>query len=77
MCKIDITLTYFGVDGEEGREPRVTLTLKRGDGWTELKMGNFFNDIGQDGYNEAGLMEIRHLGWKRSLIVQGIEFRQN
>ncbi|KAG5610616.1 hypothetical protein H5410_021897, partial [Solanum commersonii] len=57
--------------------PRVTLTLKRGDGWTELKMGNFFNDIGQYGDNEAGLMEIRHLDWKRSIIFQGIEFHQN
>ncbi|KAH0682579.1 hypothetical protein KY290_021151 [Solanum tuberosum] len=40
-------------------------------------MGNFFNDIGQDGDNEAVLMEIRHLDWKRSIIFQGIEFRQN
>uniref|UniRef100_M1D9L3 Uncharacterized protein n=1 Tax=Solanum tuberosum TaxID=4113 RepID=M1D9L3_SOLTU len=32
---------------------------------------------GQDGDNEVGLMEIRHLDWKRSIIFQGIEFRQN
>ncbi|CAN4095687.1 unnamed protein product [Withania somnifera] len=58
-----------------GREPRVKLPLKRGDGWMELKMGNFFNNTGEDGEVEARLMEIRHLGAKRGLIVQGIEFR--
>ena len=39
-------------------------------------MGSFFNDIGKDGDNKKGLMiEIKHLGLKRSLIVHIIEFR--
>ncbi|KAG5611379.1 hypothetical protein H5410_022660 [Solanum commersonii] len=53
---------------------RVRLPLIRSDGWMELKMGNFFNDTGEDGDVEARLMQIRQ-NWKHGLIVQGIEFR--
>lgn len=58
-----------------GRGPRATLPFKRYDGWMELKMGDFFNDIGEDGDVEARLMETVHLEAKGGLIVQGVEFR--
>ncbi|XP_059287299.1 putative F-box protein PP2-B12 [Lycium ferocissimum] len=58
-----------------GQGPRATLPLSRDDGWMEVELGNFFNDIGEDGAVDARLMEIRDLGWKGGLIVQGVEFR--
>ncbi|XP_055813179.1 TMV resistance protein N-like [Solanum dulcamara] len=58
-----------------GQGPRETLPFKRGDGWMELKMGDFFNDAGEDGDVDARLMETEHLEAKGGLIVQGVEFR--
>ncbi|XP_059287052.1 F-box protein PP2-B10-like isoform X1 [Lycium ferocissimum] len=58
-----------------GRGPRATLPLRRDDGWMEIELGNFFNDTAEDGVVDARLMEIRHLGGKSGLIVQGMEFR--
>ncbi|KAM3267332.1 F-box protein PP2-B10-like [Capsicum chacoense] len=58
-----------------GQGPRSMLPMERDDGWLELKLGNFFNDTGEDGDVEARLMEIQYLRWKHGLIVQGIEFR--
>uniref|UniRef100_M1CV73 Isoform 2 of TMV resistance protein N n=2 Tax=Solanum tuberosum TaxID=4113 RepID=M1CV73_SOLTU len=58
-----------------GRGPRETLPFKRGDGWMELKMGDFFNDAGEDGDVDARLMETQRLEAKGGLIVQGVEFR--
>ncbi|KAG5573755.1 hypothetical protein H5410_063521 [Solanum commersonii] len=48
-----------------GRGPRETLPFKRADGWMELKMGDFFNDAGEDGYVDARLMETKKLDEKR------------
>ncbi|PHT33022.1 TMV resistance protein N [Capsicum baccatum] len=58
-----------------GRGPRATLPFRRGDGWMELKMGDFYNDAGEDGDVDARLMETRRLDEKAGLIVQGVEFR--
>ncbi|PHT32780.1 hypothetical protein CQW23_29117 [Capsicum baccatum] len=58
-----------------GQGPRSMLPMERDDGWMELKLGNFFNDTGDDGDVEARLMEIHYRSWKHGLIVQGIEFR--
>ncbi|XP_055822030.1 protein PHLOEM PROTEIN 2-LIKE A5-like [Solanum dulcamara] len=58
-----------------GQGPRETLPFKRGDGWMELKMGDFFNDAGEDGDVDARLMETEHLEAKGGLIVQVVEFR--
>ncbi|KAH0681273.1 hypothetical protein KY284_022358 [Solanum tuberosum] len=62
-------VVHFSEQGSRARPP-----LIRSDGWMELKMGNFFNDTGEDGDVEARLMQIRQ-NWKHGLIVQGIEFR--
>ena len=46
----------------------------RGDGWLEIELGDFFyGGDGQDGELEMTLFELG--GWKRGLIVQGIEIR--
>ncbi|XP_059287304.1 F-box protein PP2-B10-like [Lycium ferocissimum] len=57
-----------------GRKPSAKLPSKRGDGWMEIDMGNFFNGRGEDGDVEVRLMDKRdHI--KSRLIVQGIEFQ--
>ncbi|CAN4095658.1 unnamed protein product [Withania somnifera] len=58
-----------------GRGPRATLPFRRADDWMELKMGEFFNDTGEDGDVDARLMETVVLRSKGGLIVQGVEFR--
>ncbi|XP_009757437.1 F-box protein PP2-B10-like [Nicotiana sylvestris] len=56
-------------------EPGKKRPKRRIDGWMEIEVGTFFNHIGEDGDVEARLMEIRHLGGKSGLVVQGMEFR--
>lgn len=51
----------------------VQLEQVRGDGWKEVKLGEFFNEC--HGEVEMRLSEIRVLNWKTGLIVQGIELR--
>ncbi|KAJ4955528.1 hypothetical protein NE237_012311 [Protea cynaroides] len=48
---------------------------ERGDGWMELKMGEFFNERGEDGEVEMSLKEVKVLWWKSGLIIEGIELR--
>ncbi|KAG5573754.1 hypothetical protein H5410_063520 [Solanum commersonii] len=59
-----------------GQGPKETLPFRRGDGWMELKMGDFFNDAGEDGDVDARLMETKHLGEKSGLIYDAfLSFR--
>ncbi|KAK4482539.1 hypothetical protein RD792_009711 [Penstemon davidsonii] len=51
------------------------LPVRRDDGWMEIEMGDFYNELGDDGEVEARLMEIWRLHGKAGLIVEGIEFR--
>ncbi|KAK3155611.1 hypothetical protein QOZ80_2BG0205480 [Eleusine coracana subsp. coracana] len=53
----------------------VQLPQERSDGWTELEMGELYNEEGEDGEVSISLMEIKGGHWKRGLIVQGIEIR--
>ncbi|KAJ4956133.1 hypothetical protein NE237_012916 [Protea cynaroides] len=49
---------------------------KRGDGWMEIKMGEFFNERGDDGEVEMSITEVEDPNWgKNGLIVEGIELR--
>ncbi|KAK6161434.1 hypothetical protein DH2020_004815 [Rehmannia glutinosa] len=57
------------------RQQTGQLPVRRNDGWMEIEMGNFYSDKGDDGEAEARLIEIKRLGGKSGLIVQGIEFR--
>ena len=45
----------------------------RSDGWTEVLMGEFFNDGEEE--IEVCLSETKGGNWKRGLIVHGIELR--
>ncbi|XP_038977404.1 F-box protein PP2-B11-like [Phoenix dactylifera] len=59
-----------GDDLEERRRRRL-----RDDGWMEIELGEFYNDEGNGGDVEMGLMQVRALHWKSGLIVQGLEVR--
>ncbi|MCD7454894.1 hypothetical protein HAX54_026425 [Datura stramonium] len=59
-------------EGENGRFPH-----PRSDGWMEMKLGEFFNNLGEDGEVEMKLMETDDYKWKSGLIVKGIDIRPN
>jgi len=51
---------------------------KRGDGWLEIELGQFFNggeDDDDDGEMALSVLEVKGGNWKGGLIVQGIEIR--
>ncbi|KAH9685429.1 F-box protein PP2-B10 [Citrus sinensis] len=50
------------------------LSQDRGDGWTEIEMGEFFNENGDDGTAVCKLCESGSMQ-KRGIIIQGIELR--
>ncbi|KAK1284449.1 putative F-box protein PP2-B2 [Acorus calamus] len=53
-----------------GRVPR-----RRGDGWMEVEMGEFYVENGAEGEVDMSLTEVDGGQWKRGLIVLGIEVR--
>ncbi|KAF2531702.1 hypothetical protein F2Q70_00031715 [Brassica cretica] len=50
---------------------------EREDGWMEVELGEFFTggDMMDSHEIEMSALETRELGWKRGLIIQGIEIR--
>ncbi|XP_078440196.1 F-box protein VBF-like [Wolffia australiana] len=56
-------------------DERVGIPLKRGNGWMEIEMGEFFCDEGDDMDVEFSLTEVRGWHWKRGLVVEGVEVR--
>ncbi|CAI9271351.1 unnamed protein product [Lactuca saligna] len=47
---------------------------RRKDGWMEIKLGEFINNNeGDIGEVEMAFDEVKHLNWKRGIIVEGIE----
>ncbi|KAI3459634.1 hypothetical protein Pfo_016297 [Paulownia fortunei] len=47
----------------------------RGDGWMEIKLGEFFNNLGDDGEVEIRLREINTENLKYGLAVRGFDVR--
>lgn len=47
---------------------------KRGDGWLEIELGDFFCTEGEDGELEMRVFDGTNY-WKHGLIVEGIEIR--
>ncbi|WCJ44662.1 F-box family protein [Euphorbia peplus] len=64
----------FEVHGFEG-DKEVEYPRTRIDGWIEVKLGDFFNNEGQDGDLEINISEVKGGFWKRGILVQGIEIR--
>ncbi|CAI9776099.1 unnamed protein product [Fraxinus pennsylvanica] len=50
------------------------IAVSRPDGWMELQLGMFYNDLGSDGPVEAGLLKSDERS-KVDLVIEGIEFR--
>lgn len=48
---------------------------RRVDGWIEIEMEKFFNDVGEEKDFEARLREIRHRFGNDDLLIKGVEFR--
>ncbi|KAM3682950.1 hypothetical protein ACB098_12G110000 [Castanea mollissima] len=48
---------------------------RRRDGWLEIKLGEFFNEGGEDDQLQIRLMEVEAGTGKSGLIVEGIEIR--
>ncbi|PHU01436.1 hypothetical protein BC332_31223 [Capsicum chinense] len=59
------------------RKRNVKRPRKRSDGWMEVELGNFFNDLGEDGDIEARLMEISGFMEKVTLLFKELSLDQN
>lgn len=69
---------FVNCEAEERRKVRrigLPDDQRRVDEWMEIKMGTFFNDVGEDRDVEARLMEIRRRFGRGNLLVEGVEFR--
>ncbi|XP_063946755.1 F-box protein PP2-B10 isoform X2 [Daucus carota subsp. sativus] len=68
---------YIGHAERQVPQENAQLSFERRDGWMEIKLGEFYNDCGNDndGEVEAALMETKAQNWKGGLFVEGIEFR--
>ncbi|CAA2959304.1 Hypothetical predicted protein [Olea europaea subsp. europaea] len=52
------------------------IAVNRPDGWMEIQLGMFYNDLGDNGPVEARLLkEEHHKKFMMNLVIQGIEFR--
>lgn len=65
------------IDARDSDEKRGRFPFLRSDGWMEIKLGEFFNNLGDDGEVEMRLIEKNNLNWKAGLIVRGIDIRPN
>ncbi|WZZ01967.1 hypothetical protein YC2023_074295 [Brassica napus] len=67
------------VEEERETDRSVEEPKERGDGWSEVKLGNFYNGDGgcdDDGNEiEFSIMGTEQEDWKSGLIFQGIEIR--
>ncbi|KAK0608012.1 hypothetical protein LWI29_024098 [Acer saccharum] len=79
---IELSVHFEGSEGPQRRrvflnppEDMPRLTPDRGDGWSEIDMGGFFNENGDDGTVVSTLFDFDQFNIKRGFIVEGIEFR--
>ncbi|XP_050230273.1 F-box protein At2g02240-like [Mercurialis annua] len=59
-----------GPSGESENGPK-----KRGDGWVEVELGEFFNENVNDEELVVSVLEVKQGNWKSGLVVEGIEIR--
>jgi len=88
---LPVTVSVSKVDKDGHHEPLVTNSVylkpqrglprdlscpvKREDGWMEIEMGTHHVGMDEGVVLEMALMEIERGGWKRGLLVEGIELR--
>ncbi|XP_057982162.1 putative F-box protein PP2-B12 [Malania oleifera] len=63
-----------GARSTAGEAKRSYLQV-RGDGWQEVKLGEFYCDGGEGGQVEMSVVEVKEGHWKSGLIIQGVEIR--
>ena len=51
------------------------FSREREDGWMEVKLGEFFNEHGDDGKAICSLREVDNYIPKKGLIIEGIDIR--
>ncbi|TYI09343.1 hypothetical protein ES332_A09G065900v1 [Gossypium tomentosum] len=51
------------------------FSREREDGWMEVKLGEFFNEHGDDGKATCSLREVDNYTPKKGLIIEGIDIR--
>lgn len=51
------------------------FSRERGDGWMEVKLGEFFNEHGDDGKAICSLREVDNYTPKKGIIIEGIDIR--
>ncbi|KAI5665432.1 hypothetical protein M9H77_15285 [Catharanthus roseus] len=61
---------------KEKKSPGI-FPYERPDGWMELNLGGFFNNLGDEGTVKIKLANIDTSFAKKGLIVRGIELRPN
>lgn len=69
--------TVFISKAKEHEGERGKFAYPRSDAWLEIKLGEFFNNFGEDGEVEMRLMENKNPNWKSGIIVKGIDIRPN
>ncbi|KAI9196416.1 hypothetical protein LWI28_023751 [Acer negundo] len=82
---IELSVYPEGSESETRRKKKVVLDpsrnslprpyQRRGDGWMEIEMGEFFNEHGDDGVVVCSLFDFDGFRTKGGLIVEGIEIR--
>lgn len=71
------TLSNMGRIEEAGQAEEPSYPRERGDGWLEVQLGHFYNDLEDTGVVVIRLKEHIQLNWKRGLILEGMEIRRN
>ncbi|KAL2941200.1 putative F-box protein PP2-B12 [Bienertia sinuspersici] len=60
---------------EREREDDAKLPKQRGDGWLEIKIGEFSTLKDEEGEVEMSVLEVKAGNWKGGMRVEGIEIR--
>ncbi|XP_058094697.1 F-box protein PP2-B10-like [Magnolia sinica] len=51
------------------------VPLPRSNGWSEIELGDCYNDEGDEGKVNMSLLEVKGGNWKAGVIIEGIEIR--
>ncbi|KAF9611188.1 hypothetical protein IFM89_027502 [Coptis chinensis] len=69
----DDQIAYLDPTQRPVNAPNGEVPSMRRDGWMEIKLGQLYNDHGEDGEVEMSLMEVKAGVVKEGLVVVGIE----
>ncbi|KAL6971101.1 hypothetical protein U1Q18_030783 [Sarracenia purpurea var. burkii] len=75
ITTVFLKLPASNTTSERSGEHRGRLPETRKDGWSEIELGQFYNDGEEGGEVGIRLREVEILNWKSGLFVEGIELR--